>query len=376
MRSPTFSVILPTKNRPELLSYVIDSILMQDFPDFELIISDNSDDDQSFELLKQYQDSRIKYFKTGSLSMVENWNYGYSQAIGKYFLLIIDKYLMKAHVLSILSAYLNIHPTNLVSWDIDIEPRHSININYYQGTQEVRCYTTTNLLQKVINQDNEQDSKTDRVLPKGRNCCIPSPLYQNILKHNGPLAIGYAPDYTIAFKILFETLEVFHFECSFYSLFGNETKYSLGRLFDAGQHQEAEHYINASDNIYQRIKDTSPIPIYTSFTVILSELVSVAQLYNYSCEFNIPNCYIQSYRYISEDIRLFQSNWRYRHHQLHDIRHLIKQAELDKPIKSYILIQCDTIDYRFPKLLCKKILCLISKKLLNILHEYTYIYYA
>ena len=45
--SPFFTVAIPTKNRPARLRDAIRSVLEQSFQDFELIVSDNSDDDQA-----------------------------------------------------------------------------------------------------------------------------------------------------------------------------------------------------------------------------------------------------------------------------------------------------------------------------------------
>jgi hypothetical protein len=42
--APRFSVVVPTRNRPQYLKDAVLSILEQSFPDFELIVSDNSGD--------------------------------------------------------------------------------------------------------------------------------------------------------------------------------------------------------------------------------------------------------------------------------------------------------------------------------------------
>ena len=43
-RQPFFSIVIPTKNRPEYLRESIQSVLLQDFTDYELIVSDNFND--------------------------------------------------------------------------------------------------------------------------------------------------------------------------------------------------------------------------------------------------------------------------------------------------------------------------------------------
>ena len=58
------SVILPTYNRAEILKKSIDSVLMQSYPEFELLIVDDGSTDNTKELVASYEDSRIRYLYT------------------------------------------------------------------------------------------------------------------------------------------------------------------------------------------------------------------------------------------------------------------------------------------------------------------------
>jgi len=57
------SVIIATFNRAHLISRAIDSVLTQSHQNFEMIIADDGSDDNTEEVVKNYSDSRIKYFK-------------------------------------------------------------------------------------------------------------------------------------------------------------------------------------------------------------------------------------------------------------------------------------------------------------------------
>lgn len=58
------SICIPTYNRPNLLSQLLDSILVQTYTNIEIIITDNSDDLKTQELIEsKYHDKRIRYFK-------------------------------------------------------------------------------------------------------------------------------------------------------------------------------------------------------------------------------------------------------------------------------------------------------------------------
>jgi len=88
MRRPTISVLIPTFNYGRFLPEAIDSVLAQDFTDFELIISDDcSREDSSAEVLASYaaRDARIRpHIQNPRLGMVQNWNWCLSQARGEY----------------------------------------------------------------------------------------------------------------------------------------------------------------------------------------------------------------------------------------------------------------------------------------------------
>lgn len=82
--SPSVSVILPVYNGSLYLRRSIDSILSQDFSDFELIIINDGSSDDSAEIIKQYSDPRIHYFYQGNQGLANTLNRGIDLARGKY----------------------------------------------------------------------------------------------------------------------------------------------------------------------------------------------------------------------------------------------------------------------------------------------------
>ncbi len=86
----SLSIIVPVYNAADYLSDCIDSILLQPFSDFELILVNDGSLDQSAAICDSYmkRDSRIKVFhkKNGGVSSARN--YGIKNAIGKYLCFI------------------------------------------------------------------------------------------------------------------------------------------------------------------------------------------------------------------------------------------------------------------------------------------------
>ena len=118
MPKPFFSIVLPTKDRAFLLKPLIESILTQDFRDFEFIVVDNSDNDQIQDLLSQFDE--ITNYRTGGLNMADNWDKAISLAQGKFMILISDKILFKKGALKYLHNFHKNSNAQCVTWGIDI----------------------------------------------------------------------------------------------------------------------------------------------------------------------------------------------------------------------------------------------------------------
>lgn len=117
---PRFSIILPTYNRANLLGTAIESVISQDFHDWELFVIDNASTDHTRELVASYNDSRIEYLYTETKGRSLARNIGLDNVKGEWICFLdSDDYYKKQH-LSILfesiSNYPNydIHKTGVV----------------------------------------------------------------------------------------------------------------------------------------------------------------------------------------------------------------------------------------------------------------------
>ncbi|NCO14679.1 MAG: hypothetical protein COZ36_01725 [Piscirickettsiaceae bacterium CG_4_10_14_3_um_filter_44_349] len=86
-QSNLVSICVPTYNRPNLIGKLLDSILNQTYQDFEVIITDNSDNLEIQSLIEtKYKDPRIRYFKNEqNLGMGGNTRRALSLIQGEYF---------------------------------------------------------------------------------------------------------------------------------------------------------------------------------------------------------------------------------------------------------------------------------------------------
>ena len=85
------SVIIPTYQRPKFLRLALESVLVQTFPHFEVIVVDDASRDRTPEIVKEFNDNRVRYLaheinKGGSAAR----NTGISHARGKYIAFLDD----------------------------------------------------------------------------------------------------------------------------------------------------------------------------------------------------------------------------------------------------------------------------------------------
>lgn len=80
---PRVSVIIPTSNVAMLISTTLESVLIQKYSNFEVIIVDCSTD-RTLEIIRNYQDDRIRIYSVGENNRYEMLNKGLSQALGSY----------------------------------------------------------------------------------------------------------------------------------------------------------------------------------------------------------------------------------------------------------------------------------------------------
>ena len=60
---PLVSVIIPTRNRVEMLCRAVNSVLSQTFDNLECIVVDDESHDNTEKVINSFEDDRLKYFR-------------------------------------------------------------------------------------------------------------------------------------------------------------------------------------------------------------------------------------------------------------------------------------------------------------------------
>jgi len=93
MLYPKVSIIIPTFNRAAMLLNAIDSALAQDYPNLEVVVSDNASTDATQAVVDRYKaDPRLHYFRNSSnLGLAGNWAKALREyASGTWALILCD----------------------------------------------------------------------------------------------------------------------------------------------------------------------------------------------------------------------------------------------------------------------------------------------
>jgi len=194
MDRPFFSIVIPTKNRSGLLRDAISSVLLQNFDEYELIVSDNFNDERTQNVVNEFKnDKHLNYIRTDKeLNMPDSWEFAAKNAKGIYTLVLSDRAFLKQGALSDIynvikqskedaSVYFWPHgyfdEKKGVLWDEKIE-------------QGVKILKSTDLIRNYIQTINTN------FLPIPTTGCYRFDIAQKIRKDIGRLCMPVSPDCT------------------------------------------------------------------------------------------------------------------------------------------------------------------------------------
>jgi GT2 family glycosyltransferase len=112
MNTPHVSICIPTYQRPRLLEEAVRSCLAQTFGDYEVVITDNSPNDDSREMLRQFTDPRIRYYRNETnLGSHGNAERVLGLARGRHIKWLMDDDLMRPRFLERTVAAMDKYPS-------------------------------------------------------------------------------------------------------------------------------------------------------------------------------------------------------------------------------------------------------------------------
>ncbi len=140
-----FTIVIPTRNRPELAEFALHSALRQDFDDFDVLVSDNSSPHQADQLrsvVEEIKDPRVRYVRPPSeLGMGAHWEFAVPQGSGDYIGVLTDRMAFKKDALSRLAEALHAHTVDVIAYSssalMEAAPPYRLQRPPFSGRLEV-----------------------------------------------------------------------------------------------------------------------------------------------------------------------------------------------------------------------------------------------
>jgi glycosyltransferase involved in cell wall biosynthesis len=112
-----YSIVMPTRERADVLHFAISTILKLTRPNYELIVMDNCGSPATREVVEAFAGAGIRYFRAPErLSMADNWEMGLEQARGDYVTFLGDDDGIMPDALEIAERFHDERPDRILSW--------------------------------------------------------------------------------------------------------------------------------------------------------------------------------------------------------------------------------------------------------------------
>ena len=207
----SLSVIVPTRNRPTTLAATLKTIIGEDILKLEIIVVDNSTNDETYRLVEELSDTRVVYLPpVGELSMSENWERGLQKSTGDYLTFLGDDDGVTSGALSFVSTLIERFSPEALVWQKSeyFWPDASENAgNLYFAEEDFIC-EIVNASHSLRQVRNFKRSYNSIICPY--NSFVHKSLFEKTARSSssGKVFFGISPDITGAISL---TLAANHF---------------------------------------------------------------------------------------------------------------------------------------------------------------------
>lgn len=277
-KAPFFSIVIPTKNRPEYLRDSIQSVLLQDFEDYELIVSDNFNDESTQQLIAEFGDyDRFFSFRTDKeLNMIDHWEFATKKAKGEYVILLADRKVLFNHSLKKLKRIITKAPDiNVFSFGIKVYDDQQNKAGWDVPVGRTKRYRSKELIHNFLSENLYMAESMDLVFPKTLNGCFKNAYAQDIREKYGNYFNNKGvttPDYSSLFVNLALNQEILYVGKKIILTQGEHL--SNGRRFGAGKYKAYMESLGIK-NVYKDVVIKAPM----IYNLLIVDFKIIAQLF-------------------------------------------------------------------------------------------------
>lgn len=136
---PKISVVIPLYNKGFIISETLESVLAQTFTNFEVVIVNDGSTDDSFEIVSQYSDDRIRLYNQENKGVSKTRNAGIEYAKGELIAFLdADDFWYPNHLEELYQLYIDFPNCGLYSsrYFMKISKENTIKTTYIQAVSD------------------------------------------------------------------------------------------------------------------------------------------------------------------------------------------------------------------------------------------------
>lgn len=128
------SIIVPVYNTAEYLGKCVESLLSQQYSNYEILLIDDGSTDESGSLCDRMADehAQIKAFHKPNGGLISSWKYGVTKSTGEYVCFVDSDDWVEESMLAQMIVYATGNPREMISSDYIIERDHGTSETVYQ----------------------------------------------------------------------------------------------------------------------------------------------------------------------------------------------------------------------------------------------------
>lgn len=117
MSRPLFSVLVPTRERPDTLRHTLATVANQGREDYEIVVADNCGSPETRRVVEELGSPLVRYTRSDEvLPMAENWERGLAMCKGDYVTVLGDDDAFLPSTLALAEKLITVTDAELVSW--------------------------------------------------------------------------------------------------------------------------------------------------------------------------------------------------------------------------------------------------------------------
>jgi len=308
-----FTIAIPTKDRPALAVDTYYSIIRSTYKNYEILVLDNDEDAETTRLFNEISDERVRVVRTGGLSMPDNWEQAFVNALGDYILIVGNKYRISPYLLENVATYIEQKSPAVICTELSFFrfPSDSISDKYRFDNNGWAVIPSQVALDAISQLDFEAFF---RIAPFGYKAIISMRFVRQTQSKYGRFAFPVAPDFAMGFLSLLLNDEYHAYNRNYTSVADNAPSNGISDNYDGPLVRE----FRSSLKLDRSLAKYSPIPeIEHGYNLLVSDFFYVSSLLGKE----YPHNWLNSRKYFVEIFRSLM------------VRHLMFHLDVSRELK-------------------------------------------